>query len=305
MPFFVERNDLAHIKVDAVVVAANERLKITGGVGAAVAEAAGFEQVQAACDAIGSCRTGHAVATPGFNLPAKTIVHAVGPVWQGGTANEQELLFSTYMNALSCAVTDAGAKSVALPLISAGTYGFPQKLALSVANNAIETFLDKHEDVEIRLVLYNKESVTEGLKAFSDLAEYIDDHYVDTRARSRLSKSMRFPGSVEGESVFLSEPEEAYRDYSLNMPEELLGYPQPEPSQPRMYQETRSASGSARPDSVQDKASKRSAMPSPVSTLGDGARNIATRIKELLAGSSREQKAPSSYAPKEDRKSVV
>ena len=91
MPFSIERNDLAHMNVDAVVVTANENLKITGGVGLAVAKAAGLSPVQQACDAIGFCPTGSAVATPGFALSAKTIVHAVGPVWHDGDLKRVKL----------------------------------------------------------------------------------------------------------------------------------------------------------------------------------------------------------------------
>ena len=81
MPFTIERNDLATMHVDAVVVAANKRLKITGGVGGAVAKAAGFEQMQEACDTLGGCPMGEAVITPGFALPARFVIHAVGPIW--------------------------------------------------------------------------------------------------------------------------------------------------------------------------------------------------------------------------------
>ncbi|MBP3934029.1 MAG: macro domain-containing protein, partial [Pseudomonas sp.] len=124
MPFKIERNDLAAVDSDAIVIAANERLQITGGVGLAVALAAGLEELQAACDEIGFCPCGSAVATPAFGLNAKTIVHAVGPVWQGGGLGEADFLRSTYDASLECAASE-GARSIALPLISAGTYGFP------------------------------------------------------------------------------------------------------------------------------------------------------------------------------------
>ena len=88
MPFSIERNDLASVSADVIIVAANEDLQITGGVGKAVAQVAGFEKVQEACNAIGHCPTGSAVVTPAFDLPAQAIIHAVGPVWQGGTHNE-------------------------------------------------------------------------------------------------------------------------------------------------------------------------------------------------------------------------
>lgn len=177
MPFTIERNDLVQVEADAVVVAANEYLQITGGVGLPVALAAGYEKLQTACDEIGFCPCGSAVATPGFDLGAKTIIHAVGPIWQGGNMEEIPLLRSTYDAALDCAAS-AGAASVALPLISAGTYGFPADISLSVAREAIRSFLNTH-DIDIHLVLYSREAVSAGIAEYMDIAEYIDDHYVD------------------------------------------------------------------------------------------------------------------------------
>ena len=177
MPFSIERNDLARMHVDAVVVAANENLQVTGGVGAVVAQAAGLDRVQAACDEIGFCPTGSAVSTPGFDLPAHTIIHAVGPVWRTGGRQEMRLLASAYAQALQRAV-DADARSVALPLLSAGTYGCPAEVSFSLAMDAVRAFLDQY-DIDVRVVLYSRDAVTAGLAAYGDIASYIDDHYVD------------------------------------------------------------------------------------------------------------------------------
>ena len=178
MPFAIERNDLSTVAADAIVVAANEHLQITGGVGLTVALAAGLEQLQRACDKIGFCPCGSAVATPAFNLPAKTVVHAVGPVWQGGKLGEADFLRSAYDAALECAVSE-GARSIALPLISAGSYKFPADVSLAVARESIRGFLNRHDDVDVRLVLYSRESVAAGMASYLDIAEYVDDHYVD------------------------------------------------------------------------------------------------------------------------------
>ncbi|MBQ9067519.1 MAG: macro domain-containing protein [Eggerthellaceae bacterium] len=180
MPFTIERNDLASVEADAIVVAANEQLQITGGVGLVVAQAAGADRLQAACDEIGYCPCGSAVATPAFDLPASIVVHAVGPIWRGGAHDEAKLLMQTYAAALSCAVQE-GARSIALPLISAGTYGFPPDVSLSVSREAIRTFLNDH-DVLVRLVLYSRQSVAAGMEAYLDIAEYIDDNYVEVHA---------------------------------------------------------------------------------------------------------------------------
>lgn len=178
MPFIIERNDLSAVVADAVVVAANEKLKITGGVGLTVALAAGLDELQAACDGIGFCPCGSAVATPSFGLDARLIVHAVGPVWQGGGLGEADFLRSAYDAALECAASE-DARSIALPLISAGTYGFPADVSLAVARESIRAFLNRHDDIDVRLVLYSRESVTAGMAAYLDIAEYVDDHYVD------------------------------------------------------------------------------------------------------------------------------
>ena len=180
MPFSIERNDLASMHVDAIVVAANENLQVTGGVGMAVAQAAGFERVQSACDEIGFCPTGSAVSTPGFDLPARTIVHAVGPVWHEGGSREKRLLASAYAQALQRAA-DADARSVALPLLSAGTYGCPAEISFSLAMEAVRAFLEQH-DMDVRVVLYSRAAVAAGLALYGDIASYIDDRYVDEHA---------------------------------------------------------------------------------------------------------------------------
>lgn len=183
MPFTIERNDLASVSADAIVVAANEDLQITGGVGEAVAKTAGFTNVQEACNAIGHCPTGSAVATPAFDLPAKVIIHAVGPIWQGGSQNEVALLRDAYDAALSCAAEN-NAHSIALPLLSAGIYGFPADISLSVAQNAIHDYLDSH-NTEIRLVLFDRTALQAGLSSYDRIAEYIDDVYVDKQLDAR------------------------------------------------------------------------------------------------------------------------
>lgn len=179
MPFAIERNDLSAVVADAIVVAANERLQITGGVGLTVARAAGLEELQAACDEIGFCPCGCAVATPAFALNANIVVHAVGPMWQGGDLGEADFLRSAYDAALECAASH-GARSVALPLLSAGTYGFPAGVSLAVARESIRAFLNRRDEIDVRLVLYSRESVAAGMAAYLDIAEYVDDHHVDT-----------------------------------------------------------------------------------------------------------------------------
>jgi O-acetyl-ADP-ribose deacetylase (regulator of RNase III) len=124
--------DITRLEVDAIVNAANSALRVGGGVDAAIHEAAGRTELMTACAALGGCRIGDAKATPGFALPARWVIHTVGPVWRGGGQQEPELLASCYRRAVEVA-DDLGAKSMAFPAISTGIFGFPKELAAEVA----------------------------------------------------------------------------------------------------------------------------------------------------------------------------
>ena len=137
MPFSLVRNDIVNMRVDAIVNAANSSLAPGGGVCGAIFAAAGRTALKKACRAIGHCDVGSAVITPGFNLPARYVIHAVGPIWQGGTRGEAALLQSCYTRALHLA-QENGCESIAFPLISSGIFGYPKPQALRVAINAIE-----------------------------------------------------------------------------------------------------------------------------------------------------------------------
>jgi O-acetyl-ADP-ribose deacetylase (regulator of RNase III) len=126
------QGDITAERVDAVVNAANRALRGGSGVDGAIHRAAGAERLHAACRAIGECLPGHAVVTDGFDLPARFIIHTVGPVWSGGTAGEPETLAACYRNALRVA-DEVGARTIAFPAISTGVYGYPLGLAAEVA----------------------------------------------------------------------------------------------------------------------------------------------------------------------------
>jgi O-acetyl-ADP-ribose deacetylase len=130
--FEAERGDITAERVDAVVNAANRQLRGGGGVDGAIHRAAGAERLQAACRAIGECPPGEAVVTDGFDLPARFIIHTVGPIWQGGSAGEPEILAGCYRSVLARA-DEIGAASLAIPAISTGVYGYPPELAAAVA----------------------------------------------------------------------------------------------------------------------------------------------------------------------------
>ncbi|MBR3051890.1 MAG: macro domain-containing protein [Selenomonadaceae bacterium] len=155
--------DITKLEVDAIVNAANTQLLAGGGVCGAIFRAAGYRQLQAACDKLAPIQTGEAVITPGFNLPAKFIIHTAGPIWHGGHSGEENLLRNCYTNSLQLA-TENNLKSVAFPLISSGIYGYPKFDALKVAVQAIKNFL-KQKDLEVVLTVLDK-SLLDSAAAF-------------------------------------------------------------------------------------------------------------------------------------------
>ena len=148
MPFTIERNDIAKVHADVLVNAANEQLAPGGGVCGALFEGAGYQQMLAACRAIGRTPTGSAAVTPGFDLPCRWVVHAVGPVWRGGAHGEEQLLRESYRSTFA-EVVRLGASSVAFPLISAGIYGYPIRDALRIAREETAAFGDNRNDLEM------------------------------------------------------------------------------------------------------------------------------------------------------------
>ena len=210
MPFSIVRDDISRVHADVLVNAANVRLAPGGGVCGALFSAAGFDEMRAACEAIGRCATGDAVATPAFNLPARWCVHAVGPIWRGGRAHEEELLHRCYRSAFARAV-ELGARSVAFPLISAGIYGFPVERALAIAREEVAAFLRHHDEVALTLVVFERAVVQMGNALVEQVQEYIDDEYVDSSSFMR-----RDMGELERE---LQWTEDASAPFSVEMAE--------------------------------------------------------------------------------------
>lgn len=138
--------DITKLAVDAIVNAANEALAPGGGVDGAIRRAAGPE-INAECRRLGGCPTGEARLTGGYNLPAKWVIHTVGPIWSGGKAGEDQLLASCYRSSLTLAASRA-IKSIAFPAISTGIYGFPRERAAAVAVAAVREFLDQDQTLQ-------------------------------------------------------------------------------------------------------------------------------------------------------------
>lgn len=136
-------DDITRLEVDAIVSSAGRRLEGVGALEGAIHDAAG-DQMLAACRLIGGCEPGDAVSTPGFELPARSVIHTVGPIWNGGRNDEQELLQSCYQRSLAIA-SELKCNSVAFPCISTGGYGYPRHDASRVAIDAMAVFLAKNE----------------------------------------------------------------------------------------------------------------------------------------------------------------
>ena len=180
MPLFIIRDDVTRLDCDAVVNPSNEELLPGGGTDAAIHRAAG-PALLAACRSLGGVRAGEVKATPGFRLPAKHVLHTVGPIWEGGDKGEQEVLASCYRNALSLA-RELACQSIAFPLISAGTYGFPCQTALDIATEAIRHFLEDCE-MTVYLAVYDREAYHVSEKLYHDVMAYIDDRYVEEKEK--------------------------------------------------------------------------------------------------------------------------
>lgn len=220
MSFNIIRQDITKIEVDAIVNAANTQLQIGGGVCRAIFNAAGAREMQAACNKVGPIEMGEAVITPGFNLPAKYVIHAAGPIYFDGKHGEEQLLYTAYMNSLKLAQENK-CESIALPLISSGILGYPKEDALIVAISAIQSFLEEN-DLAVTLVVYDKAAFAVSEKLLGDVASYIDEHYVDEhllwqddmpefrgrvrRTNLQLQREMAVPIGIEDLVGNLDEP---------------------------------------------------------------------------------------------------
>ncbi len=196
MPLQIIRNDITLVKADAIVNTANPFPIIGGGTDWAIHQAAGPELLEARRK-IGIIYDGESVATPAFQLPAKFVLHTVSPAWTDGSHQEEMLLREAYDSALALA-DKLGCKSVAFPLMAAGTYGFPHDLALSVALGAFTDFLLEHE-MQIYLVLFNATAFNMASSLFDNLKSFINDNYVSDRIEEEYMIDGAVPSNVSDE----------------------------------------------------------------------------------------------------------
>lgn len=188
MPLQVVRQDITKMQVDAVVNTTNEKMVGYSGVDLAIHTAAG-QALDAACKALAPLALGEAKSTPGFLLPVKHIIHTRGPVWEGGDRGESDALRRAYLVSLECAASLA-CETVAFPLISAGTYGFPKDKVLNLAIQTIAEFLLTHE-MTVYLCVFDRESYALSQKLFEDIEDFIEWTYND--ALDTASYSIAFP----------------------------------------------------------------------------------------------------------------
>lgn len=179
MAFKIVRNDITKMKVDAIVNTANEAPQYANGVDTAVYKAAGEEELLAERKKIGWMKEGDVAITPGFKLPVKYIIHAVSPCYIDGTSDEETKLRSCYKKSLELAYENK-CESIAFPLISTGSYGYPKEEGMRIAVDEINAFLLKHEML-IYLVVFDNASTKLGLNLNLNLEAYIDQNYVHNK----------------------------------------------------------------------------------------------------------------------------
>lgn len=204
MPFQIIRNDITKVKADAIVNTANPKVAIGSGVDTAIYNAAGRDKLFAAREKIGPIEPGDVAITPAFDLDAKYIIHAVGCWWEGGDHGEAELLGQCYDKALLLAAKKK-CKSIAFPVMATGCYGFPKKLGMEIAVESFTKFLEEH-DMEIYLVVFNRETVNISGELGEEVRSFIDDEYVDVAFEDEYAEK-GLPEGLSNASVYMRMPE--------------------------------------------------------------------------------------------------
>ena len=179
MPLRIIRNDITQVRADAIVNTANPYPRYASGTDRAIYEAAGAKQLLAQREKIGIISKGEVAVTDAFALPARFIIHTVGPSWEGGKHGEFDVLRACYDNSLQKAY-DLGCESVAFPLIATGVYGFPKDQALSIAVSCISSFLMNHEML-VLLVVFDRSSYQLSTRFMDEVQSFIDEATVSVK----------------------------------------------------------------------------------------------------------------------------
>ena len=187
MPLKIVNADITKMKVDAIVNAANTSLLGGGGVDGAIHRAAG-PRLLAECRTLGGCQTGGAKITAGYDLPAKHVIHTVGPIYDDGLHGERELLASCYSRSLALASQNR-CRSVAFPLISAGVYGYPKDEALSVAVEVISDFLlNNDQDITVYITIFDKSDYRLNRSLLGSIDKFIVDNFKSAPPPCRMQR---------------------------------------------------------------------------------------------------------------------
>lgn len=230
MPFTIVRNDITQMRVDAIVNTVSPEPGIGLGTDSAIHEKAGPRLLEAR-KAIGHISVGSCAATPAFDLDARYVIHTAGPKWRGGLLGEARFLKKCYLSAM-CMAVEKGCASIAFPLLSAGSYGFPKDKALQIAISAFSEFLTEQE-LQIYLVVFNKEAFQLSEKLMHRVQSFVDDHYVEQSYRKEYGcpiqqrEQRRFMSSASCASAQMREDLEEIRCESSTLP---LACPVPAPA---------------------------------------------------------------------------
>lgn len=223
MPFEIVRNDIVKMQVDAVVNTANPHPVVGTGVDTAIHNAAGPELLKAR-EEIGDIKVCEAVATPAFDLPAKYVIHVVGPAWVDENPVEEEMLKRSYRAALDVAA-ELKCESIAFPLLSTGNYGFPKSLSMRIALDEFSDFLLDHE-MDIYLTVFGEEAFKLSNSLFKSIQSFIDENYVASKFEEEYGVDGEpYPASgASNLSPRMKARREAQREYAA---EYTLGAPEP------------------------------------------------------------------------------
>ena len=247
MPLEIVRNDITTMKVDVIVNSAHPTPEVGGGVDYAIHRAAGPELV-AARRKIGDIATGTAFITPAFQLPAKYVVHTVGPIWQDGKTGQRKQLADCYTKSMELALENK-CTSIAFPLISAGVFGCPAEIAIATAVQAVKEFLAEHE-MQVYLVVFDRKAFKISSTLFDDVQDYLDKNYLEELfdEEIRIEEQRRRRSALELPALGDEPPECGGAGMMESLPVEAA------PAPKRAAKRRPAAKGKSAPDLLQAKS---------------------------------------------------